>query len=301
MIITKIQGGLGNQIFQYAAGLGVAYHHHAFLKLDVTWFEANNYRRYNLSQFNISENFASPQEIDLFFQNKQHFRIKKRIRKFYNQLFNIQYFPYPAALTYYCEKSTLYDADIFDISGDIYLEGFWQSFRYILPGIEDQLRLHLTLKYPQRHAVKLLEQQIKASLAVAVHVRRGDYVSNTNYSQRHGFTGLDYYKNALSWLKRSLSDFKVYIFTDDPEWVQQSWLMSENSILISGKGLHDFEELYLMSQCDHQVIANSTLSWWGAWLNQNMDKIVIAPEQWLSDPNLPTHDIVPSTWIRLCY
>jgi hypothetical protein len=300
MIIVKLQGGIGNQLFQYAIGASLAHHNNDFIKLDICWFEFNSYRQYALSYFNIRENLASDQEIDLFFQNKTFLRIKKRLRKIHNQIFNIEYFPYPASLTY-CLETKVYEPELFSVLGDIYLEGFWQNYKYILPEVEQRLRLEFTIKHPLRKEVSLIQERIQASYnSVALHIRRGDYVSNKTYAMTHGFIGVNYYSHALHLLNEKLGEFDIYVFTDDPMWVKANLcFLNKEFIIVSDSSLFDFEELYLMSKCNHQIIANSTFSWWGAWLNTNCQKIVIAPKIWMLDSYIDSNNIILPTWISI--
>ncbi|MBD2028356.1 alpha-1,2-fucosyltransferase [Leptolyngbya sp. FACHB-711] len=300
MIITKIQGGLGNQLFQYSAGLSLAHRNRTVLKLDLSWFEFNSYRQYGLSDFRIRENFASREEINLFFQNQAFLKIKKQIRKAYNSIFDIQHFPYPISLTYLREEPDFDASKVFNISGDIYLEGFWQSYKYILPEIEQQLRLEFTPRYPDRAEVFTIREKIKeSSESVALHIRRGDYVTNETYAKKHGFIGLDYYENALKLLKSKLGKFDVYVFTDDIPWVMSNFFHGEDFHLVSGGSLLASEELYLMAQCNHQILANSTFSWWAGWLNSNTNKTVICPKKWMNDSSLRIEDLILSSWIMI--
>jgi len=138
--------------------------------------------------------------------------------------------------------------------------------------------------------------RIAVANAVCVHVRRGDYVT----SERHGLCGLDYYREAMAWLQARMSGLEFFVFSDDPAWVAAHFPRNGAVTLVThNTGRADAEDLRLMMQCRHFVIANSTFSWWGAWLGQAPGKLVIAPKRWNASEKFSEKDMVPEEWARM--
>jgi len=133
--------------------------------------------------------------------------------------------------------------------------------------------------------------------SVSIHFRRGDYVTNPLTSQHHGVCSNKYYQDAISLLKSKISQPHFFLFSDEPEWLKTNVSLQEPFRIIDNNP--GYVDLYLMSNCKHNIIANSSFSWWGAWLNNNPDKIVIAPHKWFNEPGINTYDLIPETWIRL--
>jgi hypothetical protein len=145
-------------------------------------------------------------------------------------------------------------------------------------------------------------KKIKLYTSVAVHIRRGDYVSSTTNFQKHGICDNIYYSKAIELMNTTISHLKYFIFTDDPAWVLENMQFPNAEIVLTQNQESDaWQDMYLMSSCDHQIIANSSFSWWAAWLNKNENKQVIAPEIWFADAqlNVATTGLIPKTWTRL--
>jgi hypothetical protein len=143
-------------------------------------------------------------------------------------------------------------------------------------------------------------EQIRHSFSISIHVRRGDYVTLAAASEFHGLMGPDYYKAGAEAILRGKNETpSFFVFSDDPEWCKENIkLPGEITYIDWNTGKNSFEDMRLMSNCKHHVIANSSFSWWGAWLNPSKEKIVVAPKQWFNDTSNQT-DIVPESWIRL--
>ena len=154
------------------------------------------------------------------------------------------------------------------------------------------------MKEPQGMNKDLLEQITSDASSVSVHVRRGDYVSNKNAAKFHGLTGVDYYKAVVKEMAKRVKNPKLYIFSDDPEWCKQNLKFTQLTTYIS-HNTDGSEDMRLMKACKHNIIANSSFSWWGAWLNENPNKIVIAPKQWFSHSESNTKDVIPDSWQKL--
>ena len=291
MIIINIIGGLGNQMFQYAFGYAISKRLKQELKFDISGFANYPLRTYELELFNLDVTFASNEEIkNLKYQQENIFLLltKKFLRK-----------PRQVSSNYYKEKTFAYDESVCNVQGDIYFDGYWQSQKYF----EDhraQLLEFFTLKNPLHEITKKYELKINNSDSVSLHVRRGDYVTDSKTNSVHGTCNLTFYKDSILKMKSLINDPKFFIFSDDLSWVKENFeFLAEKELVEFPKEIPDHEEMYLMSQCKHNIIANSSFSWWGAWLNQNPNKIVIAPKKWFTDQTINTTDLIPTTWIRL--
>ena len=292
MIVVKLGGGLGNQMFQYAAAKALSLRNNTVLKLDISHFEKiisnETLRNYRLDVFpNIKETIAEKQEInklvprfDFDFLNK----IYKNI--------NIKIFNFNKA--YKAERNFSYSEITLGKNKTAYLEGYWQSEKYFDTAC-NLIKECFSLDYLNDHApLQEFIKMIQSGTSVSIHVRRGDYVTNPSTNHYHGVLEMNYYERAIAkMVASSYPDIVFYIFSDDIEWCKKNLKISCKHVYIStGKDYHD---LYLMSNCRHNIIANSSFSWWAAWLNKNIDKIIIAPKKWFS--NQPSKDIVPVNWI----
>jgi hypothetical protein len=179
----------------------------------------------------------------------------------------------------------------------MYLDGFWQSYKYF-EDIRETLLVELELKEWSSTAAAVREQ-IRSVEAVAVHVRRGDYVANAAANRTHGICSPAYYARAIAEIAKCAPNAAWFVFSDDPEWVGKHISFPQEPAFVSGRGFTDAEELSLIAACKHAVIANSTFSWWGAWLSRNPDKIVVAPCPWSNIGKPPLADIIPPSWTLL--
>ena len=180
----------------------------------------------------------------------------------------------------------------------IYFKGFYQSEKYFA-GIEKEVReaFVFDIRRASRRSLRAM-QEIKADPhAVSIHVRRGDYLLPENSRKYGNICTLQYYKNAMQYMKKKVPDAKFYFFSNDSEWVRKNLANGDSVIVDCNHGKENYLDMYLMSQCSHNIIANSSFSWWGAWLNQNPDKIVISPQRWFS--HLDASDAICEDWVRV--
>jgi hypothetical protein len=193
------------------------------------------------------------------------------------------------------EKSYAFDNSILNIKGDCFLEGYFQSEKYF-NDCADVVRQDVTLKNPSPVFVEK-SKEMKIGNTVSVHIRRGDYVGNPH----HPTMDLSYYQKGIEEIEKKTPIDMVVVFSDDIAWCQEHIKFDYKTIFINKKelGLVDAEELLLMSHCKHFIIANSSFSWWGAWLASNPDKMVIAPKKWFGDDKKTTGDLIPANWIRI--
>ena len=297
MIIVRLFGGLGNQMFQYAAARRLAHHHNALLKLDVSdlskWQNWNTPREYTLFHFNIEAEIASTSEVvDLRGESKSN--IKKGLDRFF-QLLGM-----PARNTRVIrEKHFHFDQTILEAPDNVNLDGYWQSEKYF-EDIKNVLQKEFTLKNPLEGKNLDVAEEIRRANSVSLHVRRADYVTDQRTTEFHGFCGLDYYNACVDVVGRSVSDPHFFVFSDDPDWVRGNIkLRFPTTFVVHNEPQKGHEDLRLMSMCQHHIIANSSFSWWGSWLSPRPEKIVIAPRKWFNDKTINTDDLIPDQWIRM--
>jgi hypothetical protein len=303
MIITSLTGGLGNQMFQYAAGLALAEHRRTVLKLDVSWFgedpqyEAHN--RYALSCLNITEQFATKEEIErlrgvqLTRTERWSFALARRLRL--NRYAN----RYAGPANWHSAPTFAFYPEFFAQPDNTYLTGMFQSERFFAP-IADLLRLHFSFRYPAQPEVAALAARIRSGPSAAVHFRRGDYARNSTFAREIGIINPAYYARAIRRLREHSPQAKLYLFSDDIEAVAREFTPDgPHEFVRCVKPWHAYDKIRLMSLCDHIAIANSTFSWWAAWLNPSPTKLVIAPDPWFAQSPHNTADLVPSSWTRM--
>ena len=283
MVIVKIKGGLGNQIFQYAFARFLSTQKNIEVKIDngVNSNKQDTYREYGLGYFNITLKLSSKEEslstkYPLGILSKIWRGIQIKILKIHNVGWN---------------KNILN-------SKEKYFEGYWQSYKYLEP-IRDVLIKELTLKEDIETKYKVVLNQISDTDSVSIHVRRGDYANDPKTKAVHQTFGLEYYQEAIKIIGEKISKPTFFVFSDDIEWVKQNLKIDFPTIFVSGPQIKDYEELIIMSKCKNNIIANSSFSFWGAWLNQNPNKIVIAPKKWNNGNPEDYKDLLPKEWIQI--
>ena len=190
----------------------------------------------------------------------------------------------------------IYQEEIFNLrKDDIYLSGFWQNEKYF-SSIKKSIVDDFTPKNGISTTAEKYLEKIKSSNSISLHVRRGDYVYNANAT--HGLCDINYYKRALDFIEKDIKDGNVFIFSDDIAWCKNEFAFLKQKFFIEGTK-SEVDDLTLMKNCKHNIIANSTFSWWGAWLNQNSDRIITTPKYWFSRKDLKNKHPAPSSWERL--
>ncbi|MFN4003543.1 MAG: alpha-1,2-fucosyltransferase [Hylemonella sp.] len=288
MIVVRLCGGLGNQLFQYAAGRRLAQVRRSELVLDLGWYRhtpaSNTPRAYELARYPIQARPAQGSE--RFWCALHQGRILRRL-------------PLPRRWRHVRERGYDFDARILDLPDGVYLDGYWQSHRYFAD-IADTLRRELE----PVEAMGDADREVAAHMqdvpnAVCLHVRRGDYVSNPQAARFHGVCGLDYYERAVGYLMERLLQPHFFVFSDDMPWVRAQLRIAAPVRYVDHNGPQAaFQDLRLMSRCRHHVVANSSFSWWAAWLAAQPAQQVIAPRAWFADGRA-TPDLIPPEWVRL--
>jgi len=266
-MIIRIQGGLGNQLFQYAYGRKMELSGKKVI-FDVSFFEGfkakgDIARNFKLNNYNI--------ETKAKFSNKNANSFCRRVL---NKIM-VRFIPKE--------------------------DGFWQSEKYF-KDIENDIRKEFTLK--NQLSIACLDWQKKIQTtenSVSLHIRRGDYVQDQKTNAFHGTCDMNYYQKALEKVNKILQNknIEIFVFSDDIVWAKENLKFPYTTHFVSSPDIQDYEELFLMSLCKHNIIANSTFSWWGAWLNQYQNKIVVGPKQWFANKTTEELDILPPEWIKI--
>ena len=294
MIVTCIYGGLGNQMFQYAVGRCLAKLRDTELKLDTTFFPhvKGTPRKYELNVFSIVEDFATDREIRALRGDDPN-RGVRVLRKVTGALL-------PSSKgTYFKEPTMAFDPSVFDTRGDVYLEGYWQSEKYFREA-EETIRADFRFRDEPTGRNREMAERIGATPSVSIHVRRGDYVTNEAAIRRFGFRGAEYVDRAVKTILDRCSDAVFYVFSDDIAWCRGNLNPGRETVFVdqNAEGGHH-EDMRLMSLCRHNIITNSSFSWWAAWLNANPDKTVIAPKEWYREGAGSSADLVPESWVQV--
>ena len=287
----RLLGGLGNQMFQFAAGYSLSRTHHKRLVLDTAIYSKNKLRKLEL------ENFSLPNDIEIAEVKPE--AIGSRTNVFRKVLSSLG----SSKMMIYKEKSHCFDCGFFDLAAPAYIKGYFQSplyFENYRNELREILRPKAQLSSSNQSYVGAIEQ---SKVSISVHIRRGDYAATPDNMSAHGVLDQNYYDAAFDLMKNLYGkNINWFIFTDDPVWVKGTFQALENAQAVVGNDDSPLEDLWLMSKCDHNIIANSTFSWWGAWLNTSKGKTVIAPRHWFGrekHKKTPTFDMFPNGWITL--
>ena len=260
MIITKLQGGLANQLFQYAYGKALSLKYNTPLFLDINSYSNQSgitVRNFSLSKFPNLKYEIAPNEKNLSFWTNEN-------KKYLNNL----------------SDNFIYKELNYNEDSHYYLNGYWQSEKYFKSFRTEILQ---ELKTDKTFDIE--------PNSVSIHIRRTDYTTSNGF---HPVQSLEYYKKAVSLIGEYN---KIYVFSDDIPWCKEN-LTFDSMVFVEGND--DIDDLLMMSQCRNNIIANSSFSWWAAWMNENEDKKVIAPINWFgSNANLNTDDIIPENWIKI--
>ncbi|WP_036666101.1 alpha-1,2-fucosyltransferase [Paludibacterium yongneupense] len=288
-VIVRLRGGLGNQMFQYAAGIAQAERSGRRLMVDSSRMFTEKIRSYSLGAFNAPQ--ANLGKLLCCLMEAAVILDRKRKRNGKPPLLGRWLFT---------ENGHDINPDFFaDARGSVYiLDGFFQSERYFddhAPAVRKALRFPAT----DNAIMRDWEQKIGACEAVAIHIRRGDYVQPANAAASLQALGLDYYARAVAEIRTRVSAPHFFVFSDDLDWARQNVNIPGAPVsFIDGWDKLDFHDMQLMSQCRHAIIANSSYSWWSAWLNAAPDKVVVAPQCWFSGGQYESADIIPAAWLR---
>lgn len=277
-------------MFQYAAAKAVALRSGAELLLDLSWFTSSSDRQYALGHFCVSARTISeipPKDAIGRFLGKALHRLTGRTHECWK------------GRPVFREKHFYFDSAVLAIRAPVCLDGYFQCEKYFLEYRELIIHEFTVTAPPSDFAQSILEKMATHD-AICLHVRRGDYVANTTTKAFHGTCSLDYYRQGLHIIGEGLLKPHCYVFSDDPEWVRANFLPKFPMSVVDIHGTHEaHEDLRLMAACKHFVIANSSLSWWGAWLGSYPDKRIVAPKNWFQSSTNDPKDLIPSHWVKI--
>lgn len=286
-IFFSAQGGLGNQLFQYATARRLALQHSCSLVIDPYWFEHprtdETPRQLEFNHYPVVMRQATRREQMLWAP------MRFRGARFLQPLLPLHVVR---------EHGFGVNPEVLSAPPNSYLIGFWQSEAYFAD-IRDQLLTELSPVVPPGPEDLRVIERMQHGDAVSVHVRRGDYVSLASASAYHGLCSLDYYHKAIQHIVERVENPTLFVFSDDPAWTKANLHSPFPTHYVDhNSACNAFQDLRLMSLCRHHILANSSFSWWGAWLSRSTDGLVIAPERWYAVVR-PTPDLIPSRWIRM--
>lgn len=283
MKIVNIIGGLGNQMFQYAFYLSLkesckttgvnilgfkGYDLHNGYELEKI-FNINGNKNNLLCKFYLSDTI-----------------IGKLLRKYFSYDYNERY-------------EFKFDSSIYSIKCimPLFINGYWQNEKYFLSIKSKIYDAFLFDENKLNNNTKKLRYEIENVNSVSIHVRRGDYLSDENFKLFGGICTEDYYNKSVNYISELVDDPYYYVFTNDVEWAIAKFKGAKFKIVDFNQCEDSWQDMYLMSNCKHNIIANSSFSWWGAWLKQNNNKIVLAPEKWVN--TIDDIDVIPANWIKI--
>ena len=299
MLIARITGGIGNQLFQYAFVRALSIKFNEKFKLDLSWYRdydkyeelinpnAATKREYLLNKFNIQDNLLNHLYLSISYRLNKTPCLKKLIN-----------YPVVRYFSYKTITESELDIERMDNYNNIYLYGFWQNSN-LLEDYRHILEKEITLKTKISEKNKLYLDSIEDSNSIAIHFRRGDLLSRPVAVDNQPSSTDDYYFNAINIIKKNVNNPELFVFSDDIKWIEKNHEFDIPATYINSDG-PDYEHFHLMCHCKHQIIANSTFSWWAAWLNNNQNKIVISPKWWYRDPVKNESIIrIPQDWTVL--
>lgn len=295
--IVKLVGGLGNQMFQYAFAYALAKSFGTNITLDMTWFEAvKNHenvtpRAFELDVFNINYEIATKEDLQKVVPTPR----RSKFQKFLWEVFKIKKYK-PAGNTYIQYASYDYDKNLFVYPEYLYYDGYFQNekyFKHIRNELLQGFHSNIALDEKNQHTLnKILEEN-----SVSIHVRRGDYVTLECAKDFHGTCPLEYYQKAIEYISKRIKNPHFFLFSDDIEWTIKNLKIEHPFTVVDFNQSKGWLDLNLMKSCKHNILANSSFSWWGAWLNENPNKIVIAPKKWTTKKTKGS--IMPREWVKL--
>lgn len=300
MIIVQLNGGLGNQMFQYAVGRSLSIKRKEDLFLDISLYKDKtskgaSKRSYELNKFGIDVRIAEEALLSRVISNSSFSHIQRMLKKI---VFNSKNNNNKILLIK--EKNFVFDSSILDLTYDVYLSGYWQSEKYF-----KNIKSYIVEDFNNRVSPistqnRLIADLISNTNSVSLHVRRTDYITNPIARDFHGVCTSEYYYNSMKYIESRIKNPTYFVFTDEHEWARRN-INSKHKIVFveNNHGNDSHEDMRLMKICKNNIIANSSFSWWGAWLNQNKSKIVVSPKQWFIDHSIRTSDLIPKSWIKL--
>ena len=291
-VVVRLAGGLGNQMFQYAAGRAVALATGRRLLLDPSAIPGGpSGRRYELASFRLDAPAAGA-VLRTMIRGQVGARVPEPLRAILRAAARRRW-------TLLGDRGERCDERLFATAGDVVLDGLWQSAAYAErdPAITRHLRQDFELRQPLPPRVVAVAAEIAACASVCVHVRRGDYAADPRIAAVHGTLPPDHYSASAARIAAEVATPSFFVFSDDLPWAREHLrLPGPARFVADAAGLPPAVDQRLMASCRHFIIANSTYSWWAAWLGGHPDKLVVAPRRWFADRPAPA-GLVPDSWM----
>jgi hypothetical protein len=288
LITVRLIGGLGNQMFQYAVGRRLSLERGVPLSLDLGWFGhqsgSDTPRSYELGCF-VADEHVRKVEVDLPEPSNRVELLRARLHDRFGR-----------RRTVVRQRGPEFDPAVLAVGDTAHLIGFWQSERFF-GAAADTIRADFRLNQPLSPQATHIDEQIARQPSVSLHVRRGDYVTNAAAKRFHGTMQPGYYRAGLDAIQEP--EAHAFVFSDDPAWCEAELALGRPMTVIGGDGRPAVEDMVLMSRCDHHVIANSSFSWWGAWLDPRPAGVVVAPARWALDEKADFSDVYADGWLRI--
>lgn len=298
-IIVHLVGGLGNQLFQYAFGRHLAEISQAKLYLDISGYGNNKSPNSKIGKRVCGLQHFNPKGEFLFISRTDRKQLSL-ISKIWNKILyiNSNNKPYYLKQTIIEPKSNyfIFDQNIYNqkIRGNVKIFGYWQSEKYFTD-VADSIRREITVKKDLCGKNSMMAHTIQSTNSVAIHVRHGDNANSVAIG--HGMLPMVYYRKSIKNLKKELNAPNFFVFSDDIPWAKQEFTFDVPITFVEHNNeLNDYEDLRLMSLCNHYIIANSSFSWWGAWLGKKEEQIVYAPKRYYQNIDRPNPDLFPESW-----
>jgi len=301
MIVVKLQGGLGNQMFQYAFAKMLAVSNNTGLQIDTSFLaltiEKNTTRELNLNCFKAKLDLINQNQLNIFLTNDSKPFLQRMIQKIKKTFSNSVDLSNTFKLN---ENQIQFDKTKIKNNKNIYIDGYWQSEQYFI-NISSIIKNEFEFKIEPNAYYSELIDKIITSNSVSIHIRRGDYIHNSLTNSFHGTCSIEYYNEAIEYLGNKVSNVQFFMISDEIKWAKEVFGHYSNIHFVENNKGADFEDMRLMSLCKHNITANSSFSWWGAWLNNNPNKKVIAPKTWFKDieSQKKSQDLIPKNWIKL--
>ena len=277
--IVGVSGGLGNQLFQYAAGRTIALRTDSQLQLDLSFYNKGRHRTFELDKLPVEAEFI---------RSAEGFSATRHCQSLFRKAFRTE--------KTYREPHYHYDRRFESVQSPVTLEGYFQSERYFASHAAF-IRAELAIPEPQDAESQNLARQMAEVTPTALHIRRGDYVTSPKNRQLFASCPIDYYRQAMEQIP---GNGPVFVFSDDTDWVKQNLPAVKPLVFSAANSLRPaLADLWLMTQSHHHIIANSSFSWWGAWLAGAQKGLTIAPRKWFNDAAVNDSDLIPDHWIRL--
>ncbi len=297
MIVVKIRGGIGNQLFQYAIGRVLSIHLNKKLFFDINYY--SNQKKSDTRRFFMLDNFNINYDYYDYILPDSVFNLAKKLKIDTFRTLNF---------IHYIESETINFNELLNSSTNqnIYLYGYWQSYLYFkdyLNFIFEELTPKSSLNCSSQN---LINKIIESENSTSIHIRRGDYINNINASQINGIIPLSYYYSALKIIQEKYNSIEIFVFSDDFDWVKNNFKHSDNVTFVNCNisEVDSWQDIVIMSHCKHHILANSTFSWWGSLISCKYfdgDRICIAPKRWFINEslNVTSHKMHPENWILL--